>query len=101
MRLKGAVRLTFRPLTNDREGGVRGGAAKTFAQKCPSIQTAQRTSISRDNNWERGEEHCTCSLTCNKIWRFVSRTFLRIGWEHVAYVLPRASRNIFPLLSVL
>ena len=31
MRLTGAVRLTFGLLSNDREGGVRDGAASTIA----------------------------------------------------------------------
>lgn len=55
MTIKGAVRLIFGLLTNDREGGVKGEAAQAAAQNWTRIQAAYKKCISRDKDCERGE----------------------------------------------
>ena len=70
MILKGAVTLRFGFLTNDREGGLRGGAAKATMQKWATIQAAWRIPISTDIDQERREKAARGLLFGNEIWQF-------------------------------
>ena len=56
---------------------MRGGAAKTIVQKWMMKQAAERTSISRDNFWER-EEKIECVVCLATIWRFAGRAQSRM-----------------------